>query len=205
MTDEDRRQALVADAVDRYGRIDVCVNNAGVPPPTDRPRRLRARAHVNVRSVFALSQAVARPMLEQGSGSIVNMSSMFSLVASTPVARGRLRGLQGAVNGLTRELANQWAARGVRVNAMAPGWFPTEMNAELLEDERASKFGADMPDGPAGAAGGARRGAAVPRQRRLLVLHGPGARDRRRDGHAMTATYTRQPHSTAPAASTSRA
>jgi len=95
---------------------------------------------VNVEAVFALSQAVAEHMLRRGSGSIINVSSMFGLVASTPVADAPYVASKSAVNGLTRELANQWARQGVRVNAIAPGWFATEMNSELLEDERAARW-----------------------------------------------------------------
>jgi NAD(P)-dependent dehydrogenase (short-subunit alcohol dehydrogenase family) len=79
-------------------------------------------------------------MLERGSGSIINVSSMFGLVASTPVPEAPYVASKSAVNGLTRELANQWAPRGVRVNAIAPGWFATEMNAPLLEDERSRRW-----------------------------------------------------------------
>ena len=79
-------------------------------------------------------------MLEQGSGSVINVSSMFGSVASTPVPDAPYVASKSAVNGLTRELANQWAPRGVRVNAIAPGWFATEMNEELFGDERAARW-----------------------------------------------------------------
>jgi NAD(P)-dependent dehydrogenase (short-subunit alcohol dehydrogenase family) len=144
ITDDEVTRALVAGVLDRHGRIDVCVNNAGISsggPDDQHDADAFSRVlDVNVRSVFALSQLVAQPMLEQGRGSIVNVSSMFSLVASMPAPEAGYVASKAAVNGLTRELANQWAARGVRVNALAPGWFPTEMNAELWKDERASKF-----------------------------------------------------------------
>jgi hypothetical protein len=65
---------------------------------------------------------------------------MFGLVAATPVADAPYVASKSALNGLTRELANQWAPHGVRVNAIAPGWFATEMNAELLTDERSRRW-----------------------------------------------------------------
>jgi NAD(P)-dependent dehydrogenase (short-subunit alcohol dehydrogenase family) len=144
VTDDARLHALVGEVLDRHGRIDVCVNNAGVSsggPEAQRDPDAFARVlDVNVRSVFALCQLVAGPMLAQGSGSIVNVSSMLSLVASMPAPEAGYVASKAAVNGLTRELANQWAPRGVRVNALAPGWIPTEMNAELFADERAARW-----------------------------------------------------------------
>ncbi len=95
---------------------------------------------VNVEAVFALTQEVATHMIARGAGSVINVSSMFGLVASTPVPDAPYVASKSALNGLTRELANQWAPHGVRVNAIAPGWFATEMNTELLEDERSLRW-----------------------------------------------------------------
>jgi NAD(P)-dependent dehydrogenase (short-subunit alcohol dehydrogenase family) len=95
---------------------------------------------VNVEAVFALSQTVAEPMRAQGSGSVINISSMFSLVAAGPGPEAGYVASKSALNGLTRELASQWAGHGIRVNAVAPGWFPSEMTAALLEDERGRKW-----------------------------------------------------------------
>ncbi len=142
VTDEEQLQALVADAVERHGRIDVCVNNAGISSNGEQsdPGRFAQVLEVNVRSVFALSHLVAEPMLAQGRGSIVNVSSMFGIVASSPVPEAGYVASKAAVNGLTRELGAQWAGAGVRVNALAPGWFPTDMNAELFADERTANW-----------------------------------------------------------------
>jgi NAD(P)-dependent dehydrogenase (short-subunit alcohol dehydrogenase family) len=79
-------------------------------------------------------------MLEQGRGSIVNLASIFGLVASAPVAQASYNASKAAVINLTRELAGQWARRGVRVNALAPGFFASEMTAELWADERSMKW-----------------------------------------------------------------
>ena len=135
---------LVATTLERFGRVDVCVNNAGVSAGgADRQatvEALREVLRVNVEAVFALSQAVAVPMRAQGSGSVINVSSMFSLIASGPVPEAPYVTSKAAINGLTRELANQWGRDGIRVNAIAPGWFPTEMNAGLFEDERTLRW-----------------------------------------------------------------
>jgi NAD(P)-dependent dehydrogenase (short-subunit alcohol dehydrogenase family) len=137
------RARLVEAALALDGRIDVCVNNAGIASEPERQATVEAFSavmQVNVEAVFALTQAVAAHMVARGSGSVINVSSMFGLVASTPVPDAPYVASKSALNGLTRELANQWATHGVRVNAIAPGWFATEMNAELLEDERALRW-----------------------------------------------------------------
>jgi hypothetical protein len=141
VTDDAQLRALVDDVVELHGRIDVCVNNAGISSDgASDPDSFERVLEVNVRSVFALSQLVAEPMLQQGRGSIVNISSMFGIVASSPVPEAAYVASKAAVNGLTRELGAQWAAAGVRVNALAPGWFPTDMNAELFADERTANW-----------------------------------------------------------------
>ena len=141
--DEDRVR-LVQTALERFGRIDVCVNNAGAssggPERQGALDAFQAVLRVNVEAVFALCRLVAEPMRKQGSGSIVNIGSMFGRVASTPVPDAGYVASKAAVEGLTRELANQWAGEGIRVNAIAPGWFQTEMNDELLEDERSRRW-----------------------------------------------------------------
>jgi hypothetical protein len=144
VAEEDDRRRLVALALEQFGRVDVCVNNAGASSGgSERQATLeafRAVLRVNLEAVFALSQAVSVPMREQGSGSVINISSMFSLVASAPVPEAGYVASKSGVNGLTRELASQWAADGIRVNAIAPGWFPSEMNAELFADERTARW-----------------------------------------------------------------
>jgi len=139
VADSGDRTRLVEAALAVEGRIDVCVNNAGVASGPDRQATVEAFVEVmrvNVEAAFALTIAVGTHMVARGSGSVINVSSMFGLVAATPVADAPYVASKSALNGLTRELANQWAPHGVRVNAIAPGWFATEMNAELLTDER---------------------------------------------------------------------
>ena len=144
VAEEDDRQRLVSVALERFGRVDVCVNNAGAssggPERQATLEAFRAVLRVNLEAVVALSQAGSVPLRAQGSGSVINISSMFSLVASAPVPEAGYVASKSAVNGLTRELASQWAGDGVRVNAIAPGWFPSEMNAELFADERAQRW-----------------------------------------------------------------
>jgi NAD(P)-dependent dehydrogenase (short-subunit alcohol dehydrogenase family) len=140
VTDADARAALIASVMERRGRIDVLVNNAGIgttsPAEDESVERFREVVEVNLTAVFALSQLAGRVMLAQGSGSVINLASMFGIVASAPLAQASYCASKAGVINLTREIAAQWARRGVRANALAPGFFPSEMTEELLGDER---------------------------------------------------------------------
>jgi NAD(P)-dependent dehydrogenase (short-subunit alcohol dehydrogenase family) len=144
VTSDDDCERLVGASVERFGRVDILVNNAGtavtLPAEVETPTQFRGVIDVNLNGLFVMSQLVGRRMIEQGSGSIVNIASMLGLVASTPVKQASYCASKGAVVNLTRELAAQWARKGVRVNALAPGWFPTEMTAEMVVDESSIAF-----------------------------------------------------------------
>src|SRR5215218_6574188 len=140
----DGLERLVAFTLERFGRVDVVVNNAGIGrayPAEEEPRdHFRQVIEVNLNAVFVLSQIAARSMLERGSGSIINIASMYGLVASAPVLQASYCASKGGVVHLTRELGAQWGRRGLRVNALAPGFFPSEMAAEMIEDEQSARF-----------------------------------------------------------------
>ena len=135
---------LIADAHALQGRIDVLVNNAGISglvAAEDEPiGDFRNVVDVNLNAVFLLSQLAGRHMIEQRSGSIVNIASVLGLVASTPIKQASYCATKGAVVNLTRELGAQWARKGIRVNALAPGWFRSEMTTLMFEDEGSSTF-----------------------------------------------------------------
>jgi NAD(P)-dependent dehydrogenase (short-subunit alcohol dehydrogenase family) len=137
-------ERLVAFTLERFGQVDILVNNAGVgrahPAEEEPPEHFRHVVDVNLNALFVLSQIAGRAMLERGSGSIINIASMFGLVASAPVMQASYCASKGAVVNMTREMGAQWARRGVRVNALAPGFFPSEMASEMLEDESSAKF-----------------------------------------------------------------
>ena len=136
------RERLVGTTLEQLGRIDVLVNNAGTGvtvPAEDEPLEAWQQVlDVNLTGLFGLTQLAARHMLERGSGSIVNVASILGLVASAPITQASYSASKGAVVNLTRELGCQWARRGVRVNAIAPGWFPSEMTAEEMFGNEAS-------------------------------------------------------------------
>lgn len=128
--------ALVDAAVDQLGRVDVLVNNAGVsrvtPASRERPEDFTSVVDVNLFGAYWAAQACARVM---GAGSsIVNVSSMLGLVKS-PLPQAAYAASKAGLIGLTRDLSNQWAARkGIRVNAIAPGFVETDMISDMSEE-----------------------------------------------------------------------
>lgn len=137
------RAALVERVVAESGSIDVLVNNAGVAskarPHEESPEAFTEVLATNLVGPFHLAQLVAgaadgRPV------SIVNVSSIVGLVSTAPRGgAGYAAGKAGLV-GLTRQLAGHWGRDGVRVNALAPGWFRTEMNDALFDDESSLRW-----------------------------------------------------------------
>jgi NAD(P)-dependent dehydrogenase (short-subunit alcohol dehydrogenase family) len=137
-------ERLIATAVDLDGHLDVLVNNAGIghpmPAESEPIDHFRSVVEVNLNGVFLLSQLAGGHMLERGSGSIVNVASMLGLVASAPIKQASYCASKGAVVNLTRELGAQWGRKGVRVNALAPGWFPSEMTGDMFDDDTSMDF-----------------------------------------------------------------
>jgi NAD(P)-dependent dehydrogenase (short-subunit alcohol dehydrogenase family) len=137
-------ERLVADAVALHGHLDVLVNNAGIGAPVaaeDEPiDGFRQVVDVNLNGLFLLSQLAGRHMIERRSGTIVNLASVLGLVGSAPIKQASYCATKGAVVNLTRELGVQWARKGVRVNALAPGWFPSEMTELMFTDEGANGY-----------------------------------------------------------------
>ncbi|HMR96220.1 MAG TPA: SDR family oxidoreductase [Microthrixaceae bacterium] len=139
------RERLIEEAFDVAGRIDVLVNNAGygVPSPAESESidRFEQTMDINVTAPFHLAQLAGRHMLAAGSGSIVNIASVLGLAASAPIKEVSYCASKGAVVNLTRQLGCEWGRKGVRVNAIAPGWFPSEMTqAEMFDDEGGQSF-----------------------------------------------------------------
>ncbi|WP_429526203.1 2-dehydro-3-deoxy-D-gluconate 5-dehydrogenase KduD [Paraburkholderia youngii] len=128
---------IVRAAVEAFGRLDVLVNNAGIIRREDALEfgedDWDAVMDVNLKSLFFLSQAAARQFVrQQGGGKIINVASMLSFQGGIRVAS--YTASKSGVLGLTRLLANEWAARGINVNAIAPGYMATANTAALRDD-----------------------------------------------------------------------
>jgi NAD(P)-dependent dehydrogenase (short-subunit alcohol dehydrogenase family) len=137
-------ERLAAAVIERFGRVDVLVNNAGLgkPVPADQEpvEDFEAILDVNLVGTFRCAQRFGREMLAAGRGAIVNVASILGLVGVGQIPQASYAASKGGVVNLTRELAAQWARRGVRVNALAPAWFPTEMTEALFADEASRKW-----------------------------------------------------------------
>ena len=146
LADADATQQLVDATLERHGRIDVLVNNAGIDdiqPALDQSTAdFRREIDVNLIAPFALAVAAARAMIERGDGgTIVNVASIWGLVGVGQIPDAGYAASKGALVNMTRELAAQWARSGVRVNSLAPGWFRTEMTeGRMFGDERSERW-----------------------------------------------------------------
>jgi len=158
VTDEDDCARLVQTAIDTHGRIDVLINNAGVSnvakAEEETTEQFRRVVDVNLVATYTLSRLVGIQMLAAGSGAIVNVASMVGLVGLGRMPQAAYAASKAGVVNLTRELAAQWARRGIRVNAIAPGFFPSEMTQELFGSDSGSAWVEKMtPMGRGGRAG----------------------------------------------------
>ena len=138
-----------------FGIVDLLVNNAGfttvVPAEEQTLEDFQAQLDVNLTGAFLCCQVFGRPMLARQQGNIVNVASMLGSVGSGQVKQAGYAASKGGMVNLTRELGAQWARRGVRVNALAPGWFPTEMTGDMFGDDRSMKWlGGRTPMGRGG-------------------------------------------------------
>ena len=138
---DDQLIALVDRAVDDFGRIDVVVNNAGTTDAVTAaehqdPAQFRRVVEVNMNACFVLASNAARQMIvQEAGGSIVNVASVHGLVAAAPNAQAAYAASKGGLINLTRELAAQWAKHRIRVNAIAPGYFETELTEAMFVGE----------------------------------------------------------------------
>jgi 3-oxoacyl-[acyl-carrier protein] reductase len=135
VSDGDAVQALIRGALDRFGRLDVVVNNAGVTRDgllmkmSDEDWDLVLAT--NLRSVFLVSRAVSRPMMRQRAGRIINMTSIAGLGGNA--GQTNYAAAKAGLVGFTKSLAKELGPRGVTVNAVAPGYVPTDLTRSLPE------------------------------------------------------------------------
>jgi NAD(P)-dependent dehydrogenase (short-subunit alcohol dehydrogenase family) len=144
-------ETLAAAAEEAFGRIDILVNNAGigtaVPASRETPEEFRSVIDVNLNGAYWMAQAAGRRMGR--GGSIINVSSALALVTAG-LPQAAYSASKAGLDGLTRDLAQQWTARkGIRVNSLAPGFFPTEMTDKYQDGYLDSRM-ATIPAGRAG-------------------------------------------------------
>ncbi|MEM7094947.1 MAG: SDR family oxidoreductase [Actinomycetota bacterium] len=140
VTVEDDLEALIASAYEEFGRLDVVINNAGlsdapVYAQDETAEQFSQVIDINLNSCFLLARSAAREMIAAESpGSIINIASVHSFVSSAPNNQAAYVASKTGLVGLTRELAGQWARFDIRVNCIAPGYFPTELTDVMMEE-----------------------------------------------------------------------
>jgi len=142
VTCDDDRDQLVAIAAGITGHIDVLVNNAGMPgvphAEDETVAGFAALLDLNLTAGFHLAARVAATAGDKHSLSIINISSVIGLVSTAPIGGASYAASKSGIIGLTRELAGQWGRRGIRVNAIVPGWFDTEMTDGLFTNDKSA-------------------------------------------------------------------
>jgi NAD(P)-dependent dehydrogenase (short-subunit alcohol dehydrogenase family) len=132
-------------AIEEFGRVDIVVNNAAMenstPAEDETTEDFRRVVEVNLVAPFVLARTAARDILSRNAtGSIINIASIIGLVGLGKMPQASYAASKGGLVNMTRELSAQWSSRGVRVNAIAPGFFATEMTEALLGDERGVRW-----------------------------------------------------------------
>jgi NAD(P)-dependent dehydrogenase (short-subunit alcohol dehydrogenase family) len=159
VTAADAAQTLVDTAVERFGRVDVVVNNAGISrvlaAVDDDIDDFRDELEINLIAPYELARTAARWMLANSSGgSIINVGSVLGNGGGGRLKVPGYAAAKGGLHNLTRELASQWARKSIRVNAIAPGWFETEMNSDMFGTDGGMSYIVDnTPMGRPGAEG----------------------------------------------------
>ena len=137
VTDHSAVVKAVTAAIGEFGDIDVLINNAGMQHRTPLedfdPVIFNQMLQTNVTSVFNVGQTVAKHMIARGSGKIINIASVQTALARPGIAPYTTT--KGAVANLTKGMATDWAQYGLQVNAIAPGYFDTPLNAALVQDK----------------------------------------------------------------------
>jgi NAD(P)-dependent dehydrogenase (short-subunit alcohol dehydrogenase family) len=140
-------QKLLADVLTKFSRVDILVNGAGVNSPTPffdiSEEEMDRILTVNLKGLMLACQIFGKHMVEQKSGSIINVGSASGL---TPLSRVfTYSASKAAVHNISKNLAREWATRGVRVNVLVPGFFPAEQNRKVLSPDRVAQIMVKTP------------------------------------------------------------
>ncbi|QHQ35107.1 SDR family NAD(P)-dependent oxidoreductase [Algicella marina] len=152
VTTPDAPATLVAASLDRFGSLDILVNNAGIADNDDfhnfSDERLAAIMDTNFNAPFRLAREAVVPMLAQGGGAIVNIGSISGFVANKPQLQVAYNSSKAAIHQMTTTMAFEYAARGIRVNALAPGYVVSDMTkGGLAREDWSSVWAANTPMG----------------------------------------------------------
>ena len=140
---------FVSEVVNQFGKVDICVNNAGISRDNlllrMTPEQWDEVIQVNLKSVFNMTKHVIRPMMKARSGSIINMSSVIGEMGNA--GQSSYAASKAGIIGFTKSIAKELGSRNIRCNAIAPGFVETDMTSYLKEGEGAEKYKADIPLG----------------------------------------------------------
>ena len=138
VTDQKAVKNMVNKTLDRFGKIDILMNNAGIvihePAEEMTLDEWKEVIDVNLNGVYLCSREVAQPMIEQESGNIINIASMSAKIVNYPQLQASYNASKAGVEHLTKSLAAEWAEHNIRVNAISPGYMRTDLTKKL-EDE----------------------------------------------------------------------
>ncbi|TXC91479.1 SDR family oxidoreductase [Metabacillus litoralis] len=140
VTSQEDIKNVVEETINKFGRIDILVNNSGATwgsPAVDMPIAAWEKVmNVNVTGTFLMSQEVGKHMINQGSGKIINISSIAGLGGTDPMFMDTIgyNTSKGAVITFTKDLAAKWGRYNINVNSIAPGFFPTKMSKAIIEN-----------------------------------------------------------------------
>lgn len=141
LQDFDKYDNLINDIVNKFGTIDILLNNAGVQkrhPSTNFPKQdWDFVMDINCDAVFFMCQKVGKIFIEKGYGKIINMASLLSFQGGFTIPA--YTASKSAVMGFTKSLSNEWARHGININCIAPGYIDTEMNIAIKNDENRNK------------------------------------------------------------------
>jgi len=142
-------EAFVNEVVSKFGKVDICVNNAGISKDNlllrMTPEQWDEVIQVNLKSVFNMTKQVIRPMMKAKSGSIINMSSVIGVMGNA--GQSSYAASKAGIIGFTKSIAKELGSRNIRCNAIAPGFVETDMTSYLKDGEGAEKYKADIPLG----------------------------------------------------------